>query len=337
MVLIRARKIQLSGFGGPEVLEVAEFAVPALGPRDVLVRSQAIGVGWPDVYVRTGTYPWQHLFPLPATPGIEMSGRVAAVGAEVADLQAGQPVYVSSRLMGFRGGCYADAMVVPRDVLVELPGNMDLDVAAGLAYYQLAVALLKAAGATGPAGWAMVSGAGGGVGTALVQTAKALGYRVLASVGHDGKRAHVASAGADAVINYRADNMAEAVLEITGGRGVDLWLESFAGPDFGQVFRSMAPWGKVMLYNAVGGHPAPGFFDDWRAAMGKCVSVQYFSMHVYEEDAQAMRGLLQDAIGLIVDGAVTPPAGTFFKLEEAAQAHRLLESGGHRGRIFLRP
>jgi len=334
---MRARKIQLSGFGGPEVLQVAEFEVPALGPRDVLVRSHAIGVGWPDVYVRTGTYPWQHLFPMPATPGIEMAGRVAAAGAEVADLPVGRPVYVSSRLMGFRGGCYAEAMVVPRDVLVELPGNVDLDVAAGLAYYQLAVALLRAAGAARPAGWAMVSGASGGVGTALVQTAKAFGYRVLASVGHDDKRAHATAVGADAVINYRTDAAAAAIAGITGGHGVDLWLESFVGPDFGQVFRSMAPWGKVMLYNAVGGHPAPAFFDDWRAAMGKCVSVQYFSMHVYEDDPQAMRDLLSAAMRLIVDGAIKPPAGTFFKLEDAAQAHRLLESGTNRGRIFLRP
>ena len=82
------RKIAISHFGGPEVLELVEVPVPTLDPEDVLVKAHAIGVGWPDVYVRTGTYPWQHLFPMPATPGVEMSGTVAAVRELGADKHA---------------------------------------------------------------------------------------------------------------------------------------------------------------------------------------------------------------------------------------------------------
>lgn len=330
------RKIQISRFGGPEVLSFVEVPLPQPGPGDVLVSSHSIGVGWPDVYVRSGTYPWQHLFPLPATPGIEMAGNVAAVGSAVTQFNVGQPVYVSSRLLGFRGGCYTEAMLVPAESVVALPSDLPLDVAAGLAYYQLAVALLQECAQGHEIDWVVVSGASGGVGTALVQTAKACGYRVIATVGHEDKRPHALASGADHVLNYRQDDLKASLASITEGRGVDFWLESFVGMDMGQVMEHMALWGKVVFYNAVGGHPAPSFFDDWRRNMRKCVSVQYFSMHVYEDNHDALRDLLARAIGLMRSGAIRPLAPTVFPLAEATEAHCLLESGRSRGRIMLR-
>lgn len=330
-------KITIPEFGGPDVLQYTQAPTPVPGPTDVVVRSHAIGVGWPDVYVRTGTYPWQHLFPLPATPGIEMSGTVAAVGAEVREFRIGQPVYVSSRLLGFRGGCYAEQMKLPAASLVALPEGISLDAAAGLAYYQLAVALLQECARGQPVEWVLVSGAGGGVGTALVQVAKACGYRVIATVGSDDKRAHALAMGADAVFNYRSDDLRASIAQATDGHGIDLWLESYAGPGLADALAPMARWGKLVLYNAVGGHPPASFFDTWRSHISKSLSLQYFSMHVYEDDHVALRALLDRAIALIVSGRVQPPPGTYFALADAAQAHRRLESGTHRGRIFLRP
>lgn len=331
------KKIQIPHFGGPDVMQLVDVPSPALGAGDVLVKAHAIGVGWPDVYVRTGTYPWQHLFPLPATPGIEMSGTVAAIGPEVSSFRVGQPVYVSSRLLDFRGGCYAEAVAIPEDRLVALPTDLPLDLAAGLAYYQLAVALLQECTRGQTIDWVVVSGASGGVGTALVQVAKACGYRVIATVGQDSKRAHAEAIGADAVLNYRTDDLVPALQRITLGRGVDLWLEAFVGEDIGRVFEHMALWGKVILYNAVGGHPSTPFFDAWRRDMRKCVSVQYFSMHIYENDHAGLRDLLARAIEMIRSGAVRPPEGAFHALADAAGAHRRLESGDNVGRIFLRP
>lgn len=104
----------------------------------------------------------------------------------------------------------------------------------------------------------------------------------------------------------------------------------------GQVMGHMALWGKIVFYKAAGGHPASSLFDEWRRIMRKCVSVQYFFMHVYEENHDALRGPLALAIGLMTSGAIRPPAAALFSLAEAAEAQRVLESGQSRGRILLR-
>jgi len=331
------KRIEIERFGGPEVLQVRDVPAPVPGPCDVLVRAHSIGVGWPDVYVRTGTYPWQHLFPMPATPGVEMSGTVAAIGSDVKRFAVGQPVYVSSGMLGMRGGCYAQARLVPEDRLIALPPELNLDSAANLAYYQVALALLEECSRGQTISTVLVSGASGGMGTALVQVAKALGHRVVATVGHDDKRAHSEAMGADCVLNYRTSDCGPAIAAATHGRGVDLWLEAYAGENLADALAHLAPWGKLVLYNATGGHPPASFFDAWRTHMAKCLSIQYFSMHVWEDDLPARRALIQRAVALMSSGKVSPPAGRHFPLEQAGDAHRLLESGRQVGRIFLRP
>lgn len=330
------KKITISRFGGPEVLDVVEVPTPTPGPLDVRVRAHAIGVGWPDVYVRTGTYPWMHLFPIPATPGVEMSGIVEQIGTDVTRFKVGQPVYVSSALLGMAGSCYVESLLVPQDRLLALPSELSLDAAGNLAYYALALGMLKECGRGQRIRWVLVSGASGGVGTALVQVAKALGYQVIATVGHERKRRHSLDAGADHVLDYRDENLTQQILSITGGLGVDLWLESHVGLRFANALDGMAPWGKIVLYNAVGGHPPASFFDAWRVHMAKCLSIQYFSAHVWERDPVPIREMTAQAIDLLASGKVKPPPGTVFALSQVADAHRLLESGQHVGRIFLR-
>lgn len=331
------KKIVIPRFGGPEVLELVDVPTPKLKPDDVLVQAHTIGVGWPDVLVRTGTYPWMHLFPMPATPGIEMTGTVAAVGSEVTRFAIGQPAYVSSGMLGLTGACYAEARVVPQDRLIPLPKTLSLVTAANIGYYLLGGVLLTECARGQDVKRVMISGASGGVGTALVQLAKAAGHSVIATVGQESKRAHTLAMGADYVLNYREESLRQRVKDVTGGAGVDLWLEAYAGPRLAEALYCMAPWGKIVLYNAVGGHPTGSFFDDWRANMGKCISIEYFSMHVWEDDIDARRRQIERTIEVLASGKVKPPPGTFFPLAQAAQAHRLLESGRNIGRIFLQP
>lgn len=331
------RKIVIPRFGGPEVLELVDLPTPELGPEDVLVKAHAIGVGWPDVYVRTGTYPWQHLFEMPATPGVEQSGTVVAVGSAVDRFQVGQPVYVSSGLLGMAGGCYTEALVVPQDRLIPVPPGLSLEAMANLSYYAVAVAMLSECGRGQNIRWVLVSGASGGMGSALVQVAKAAGHRVIATVGQERKREHSLTMGADHVLNYREDDLKAGIAAVTEGTGVDFWLEAYAGPKLADALENMAPWGKLVLYNAVGGHPPGSFFDAWRIHMEKCVSVQYFSSHVWEHDPSSVMRFGLQTIELMLSGKVKPPPGTFFPMAEVAEAHRLLESGQHVGRIFLRP
>lgn len=331
------KKVLIHRFGGPEVLEIAEVPVPVPGPRDVLVRAHTIAVGWPDVLVRTGTYPWQHLFPMPATPGIEMSGSVAAVGPAVTRFKVGDPVYVSSGMLGLSGACYTEERAVPQDRLVPVPAGMSLDVAGHIGYYLIADALLTECARGLQVEWVLVSGASGGLGTAIVQLAKAAGHRVIATVGQESKRAHSVAMGADHVLNHREDDLKSRIASITGGHGIDLWLEAYAGPRLAEALYSMAPWGRMVLYNATGGHPPASFFDEWRKNLEKCISILYFSTHVWERDIPARLALINRTIDILASGKVKPPAGTVFPLADAAAAHRLLESGTNVGRIFLRP
>lgn len=185
--------------------------------------------------------------------------------------------------------------------------------------------------------WVLVSGASGGMGTALVQMAKAAGHRVIATVGQERKPEHSLAMGADQVFNYREDDLKAGIAAATEGTGIDVWFEAYAGPKLADVLGSMASWGKLVLYNAGGGHPPGPFFDAWRQHMERCVSIQYFSSHVWEHDRATLMRFGLQTIELILAGKVTPPPGTFFALADAAEAHRLLESGQHVGRIFLRP
>ena len=175
------------------------------------------------------------------------------------------------------------------------------------------------------------------MGTALVQVAKALGHTVIATVGNEQKRRHVEALGADHVLSYWTDDLKAAVTDITAGRGVDLWLDGYGGSRLGEALDCMSRWGTLVLYNALGGHPPVTFFDVWRTNMSKSISVQYFSIHVFEDDRAGLLRLLDRAISLIRTRAVKPPKSTTFSLAEASSAHRLLESGLNCGRIFLKP
>src|SRR3981081_3157570 len=163
------KAIQLSGPGGPEVLRYVELPTPKAGPHDVLVKAPAIGVRMPDLLVRRGTYPWMP--PLPAIPGIEMSGVVVEAGAQVRSLRAGQAVYVSARELPQRARCY------PR------PENVEHEPAAPLSSYQVAYPLLHSATRGFRYDSVMVQAAGGGIGMALVQLASKAGKRVVAIAG----------------------------------------------------------------------------------------------------------------------------------------------------------
>jgi NADPH2:quinone reductase len=185
--------------------------------------------------------------PLPAIPGIEMSGVVVDMGAEVRTLRSGQPVYVSARELVHRGGCYAEYIAVPERAVPVLPERVDLDAAATLASYQVAYHPLH----SGTRGFTyeavMVQAAAGGIGTALVQLARAAGKRVIALAGSNAKAAFALGQGATVAINYRNDGLAERIAMATNGRGVDLVLDSVGGKRFLQLFDHLAPLGLIVL------------------------------------------------------------------------------------------
>jgi NADPH2:quinone reductase len=327
-------KIVMTRTGGPEVLEWVEAPDPVAGPGEVVVKTHTAAVGWPEVLVRTGTYKWSP--PLPLTPGNELSGHIESVGPDVETLKVGQPVYIASRELNFQGGCYTEKIKAPAEAVLPVPENVELDAIAGLGYYSLAYALMHETAHARPVKRVLVIGAAGGVGTALVQMAHYEGREVIGTVSSPEKAAHAQAMGAAHTINYRTENVMQRVLEVTNGEGVDLILDPVVGPSFADNFRMLAKWGHVVSYNAVGGMPAEGLFGVIRSFGDRAVGLHCFSMHVYEGDREGRRRIQTPALAMMAAG-VRPPKGLVLPLSQAAEAHRILESGAAKGRIMMQP
>lgn len=329
------KAIRIERNGGPEVLEYVDVPMLKPGAGEVLVKARAIGVCWPEVLVRRGTYAWMP--PLPVTPGIEMSGVVAETGPGVSALAVGQRVYVSARELPQRAGCYAEYIAVSETVPYLLPDGVDFEAAAALANYQVAYHLLHSATRGFEYESVLVQTAAGGVGSAAVQLARAAGKRVIALAGTDPKCTFALEQGAEAAINYRAGDVKSRVAEATGGAGVDLILDAVAGPRFPELFDHLAPLGLIVLYGALDG-PAPA---DLMAAMrrrpGSSPALRLFSIHAFDHDRIARRRVTSALLELLSKGAIKPAIHARLPLAEAGRAQALLESGKVLGKLLLKP
>jgi NADPH2:quinone reductase len=321
--------------GGPEVLDVVDVPAPEPRQGEVLIAAEAFGVGQPDVLIRKGIYKWMP--PLPANPGNDLAGRIAALGGGVSGLAVGQKVFLSARDLPQRGGCYAEQVAVPADAVHVLPEHVDLEQAAALANYQVACALLhETAGPRRPSS-VLVVGAAGGVGSALVQLAKLAGMTVIGTVSGPEKARFAQAMGADHTVNYKERPVPEAVLDLTGGRGVDLVLDHVGGPGFTGYLAALANWGTLVSYNAFGGLPERDLFAEMRAHVGKSPAVRCFSFHSYDHDREGRRRLMGAVIGHLANGAIRPAIGARFSLAEVRQAHALIDAGAVLGKIVMHP
>jgi NADPH:quinone reductase len=328
VVLVRAP-------GGPEVLEVCEAPVPEPRDNEVLIKAEAFGVGHPDALIRKGVYTWMP--PLPANPGNDLAGRIAGLGPGVSDLAVGHKVLLSARDLARRGGCYAEYVAVPAHAIHVLPENADVEQAVALANYQVAYALLhETAGPRKPRS-VLVVGAAGGVGSALVQLAKVAGMTVIGTVSGPEKAAFARAMGADHLVNYREQAVSDAVLELTGGEGVDLILDHVGGPAFTGYLATLANWGTLVSYNAFTALPDKDLLAEMRTHVGKSPAVRCFSFHSYDHDREGRRRLMGAVIDLLGAEAIKPAVGARFSLSEVRQAHALIDAGTALGKIVMRP
>lgn len=321
--------------GGPEVLQVSERPLPQPGPGEARVRAMAIGVGRPDALIRTGKYKWMP--PLPATPGNEMAGIVDQVGAGVTEVRVGQHVLLSSRELPQRGGCYAQYACAPAAALYPLPDSIGFDDAVSLPNFQLAQALLFHCGGTSAPRSVLITGAAGGVASAMIRLACATGLRVIASASTEAKREFARSNGASVAIDSAAADLAAQVHEATDGRGVDLAVDPIGGTLFMKCLDSLAPLGTAVSYNVVGGMPAGDVFAALRQHLGKSLGVRVFSMHTFDSDPQLRRSLMMRSIDAMAAGRIRAPRATVLRLDQAQEAHRLLDAPDTLGKIILHP
>ncbi len=323
------RHIAFDAPGDADVMRLVEGPVPEPGPGEILIRVRAAGVNRPDVFQRQGDYP-----PPPgASPilGLEVAGEVAAVGTGVKDIAIGEKVTALSN-----GGGYAQYTVVPVGQALSFPKGFDAVRAAALPETFFTVwanlfdmAALKA-GET-----VLIHGGTSGIGTTAIQLAKALGARVLATAGNPDKCAACERLGASRAINYRTEDFREAALEQTGGRGVDVILDMVGAPYFDRNIATLAKDGRLSIIAFLGGHRVES--ASLMPIMTKRLRVFGSTMRPRTaEEKRAIRDqLARTAWPLLSSGAIAPLIHATFPLEQAADAHRLMESSDHIGKIVL--
>jgi len=320
------RAVRLHDHGGPEVLQVDDTDRPDPGDDELLVEVAAAGVNPVDTYFRDGSY---EPVGLPFTPGVDFAGTVAAVGADVTDFATGDRVYGTGiGNGGFQGG-YAKFATVPTDRVVALPDGADMVEAgaAGVVAVTAWRALVDHADLK-PAEACLVHGGSGGVGHAAVQIADAVSARVVTTAApeyHD----RLYDLGADTVLDYGRDDLADAVLEATDG-GADAILDHRLD-DYLQFDADVAATGCRVV--GIGENsPDPAFTNDG-AARSKDVSYQFMSMFNMPDLRVGLRGVahLMDADRLSVDIARS------YDLDEAGEAQRAVMEDSFFGKLVVEP
>lgn len=329
------KAIVLEKPGPPEALRYVDVPMPQPGTGQVLVRAHSIGVGMPEVLVRRGEYAWMP--PLPAIPGIEMSGVVERLGDGVTTLKVGQAVFVSAREMSARGGCYAEFITAEADALYLLPENIDMQAVASLSNYQVAWHLLNSALCGMSYRSLMVTAAAGGVGSAVVQLAKLAGKQVIGMVDTQERADFTRSLGADQAVNYKLEDITLRIREITSGRGVDVIFDSFGGKGLADQVNRLAPFGTIVCFGSLDGPPGSDVVDAMFKQMGNCFGIRFFSMHAFDHDRPTRREVTEKIISLLAEGKIKPSIWKSLPLADAGKAQALIEDGKVLGKIVLKP
>lgn len=313
--------------GPPQVLTAERVAVPQPGPGQARIRVHACGINYPDLLLIAGKY--QEKPDLPFIPGGEVAGVIDRLGDGAGDLHAGQPVMATT----FRGGL-AEYVVAPAKDVDTLPAGMSMQQAAvfpgvyGTAYHALAQRAQLQPGDT-----LLVLGAAGGTGSAAVQIGKAMGARVLAAAGSDAKLAFLRNQGADAVINYRAVRLRDAVRELTGGRGADVIFDPVGGTLFEEATHCIDWNGRLLVIGFAGG-AIPRFPVNLALLKGFAVVGVYYGRFRDEEPVAAAANM-KTLRELFDAGKVTPPIDRAFPLERAPDALACLENRSVMGKVVI--
>lgn len=325
------KAIELRGFGGPEVLQPTERPDPVPAAGEILIRVHASGVNRPDVLQRKGLYPMPP--GVSDLPGLEVAGEV--IGGAAADL-ASAGVVIGQRVCALvAGGGYAERCVAPVGQVLPVPGALTDVEAASLpeTFYTVwqnvfEISRLKA-GET-----LLVHGGSSGIGVTAIQLAKALGARVVVTAGSADKCAACVKLGADAAIDYRTEDFVERVLALTDGRGADVVLDMVGGDYIERDLRCMAPDGRLSLIATQGGKDSR---IDAGLVLGKRLTIAGSTLRPRSLPYKAaLTAALRERVWpLIAEGRIRPVVHATFPAAQAAEAHALMESGHHVGKIVL--
>ncbi|HEX6040484.1 MAG TPA: quinone oxidoreductase [Longimicrobium sp.] len=320
------RAVRIHATGGAEALTVDTVPVPRPGPGQALVRLEAAGVNFIDVYKRTGLY----TVPLPATLGEEGAGTVAAVGEGVTEVREGDRVAWAGHI-----GAYADYAVVPAAKLVPLPDGVSA--AQGAAVMLQGMTAHYLAASTYPlreGDRCLVHAAAGGVGLLLVQIAKRRGAFVVGTAGSDDKAQLARAAGADEVIVYTRDDFVAETRRITGGAGLQVIYDSVGKTTFLPGLDLLAPRGMMVLFGQSSGPVVPVDPQVLNAKGSLFLTRPTLGHYVATRDELMWRA--GELFAWIAAGELSVRVGAEFALDDAAEAHRALEGRRTTGKVLLR-
>lgn len=326
----KMRFIDLPSHGGPDAMRLSHAPLPRPAKGEILVKVEAAGVNRPDVAQRQGIYPP----PKGASPilGLEIAGEVVALGEGVDEFRPGDRVCALAN-----GGGYAEYCVVPAGQALPFPKGYDAVKAAALpeTFFTVWANLFQMAGLT-EGETVLIHGGSSGIGTTAIQLAKAFGADVYTTAGSAEKCQACVTLGAKRAINYREEDFAEVVKSETGGKGVDIVLDMIGAAYFDKNLAALAKDGCLSIIAFLGGAVAEKV--DLRPIMVKRLTVTGSTMRPRTADEKrAIRDeLVEQVWPLIESGEVQPVINRVFALEEVADAHRLMESSTHIGKIVMR-
>jgi NADPH2:quinone reductase len=326
------RAIQIAHTGGPEVMALRDLPTPEPGSGQALVRIEACGVNFIDVYQREGRYPVQ----LPFIPGQEAAGTVASLG----------PAEPGAARFGFKVGdrvawanvlgSYAEFAVVPLSRLIAVPEGVTARQAAGAMLQGMtAHYLAHATYPIQPDDTVLIHAGAGGVGLLLTQMAKRLGARVFSTVSTDEKAALARQAGADETILYTREDFTARVRELTGGRGLPVVYDSVGKTTFDGSLACLRPRGMLVLFGGSSGAVPP--FDLIRLSTMGSLYVTRPTLKNYTATREELEQRAGDVLRWVADGTLKLRLEHTYPLADAAEAHRDLEARKTTGKVLLIP
>jgi len=321
------KAIQVARTGGPEVLTLVDLPVPTPKPNEAIVKIEASGVNFIDVYFREGRYP----SPLPFINGQEGAGVVTEVGSDVTNLKTGDRVAYTSSL-----GSYAEFAAVPAARLVKIPDGLNFEQAAAAmlqgmtAHYLLFSTYKLQSGET-----ALIHAAAGGVGLLLVQMAKKIGARVIATAGTEEKAQLARDAGADETIVYTQVDFEAETRRLTEDKGVHVVYDGVGKATFEKDLNVLRPRGYLVLFGGASGAVPP--FDLIKLSQKGSLYITRPTLGHYTTTREELEWRANEVLGMIAGGDLKLRIHHVYPLAEAQQAHRDLEGRKTTGKLLLKP
>ncbi|NQV42368.1 MAG: zinc-binding dehydrogenase [Candidatus Marinimicrobia bacterium] len=331
----------LKKVGGPDVLKISSVASSSPGTNEVQVQIETIGLNYAEIQSRKGLYGWAPKRPY--IPGMEAYGKIRAIGDGVTDLQVGTQVIVVGQF-----GCYTEEIVVPvNQILPAFKNFTPAENAAFAVQFMTAWVALFEICRIRATDRVLIQAAAGGVGTAAVQLAKALGCEVFGTASKDSKLDLISRLGVDHSINYHTDDFVAVIREKTGGEGVDVILEVVGGEVFRKSMEVLNPFGRLVVIgfaslNLNKLNPL-SWWETWKdiprvkidamATASQVVGASHLGYLL--KDTKRMMRIWTDLSLFTLEHGLKPVVGHEFKFEEMAEAHKLMESRNSHGKIVV--